>query len=77
MVLNGATTIWERWDSDKMDPSMNSRNHYAFGAVGRWMMEDLAGMVSQARKRRGPKSQTYTIQLGAVVVEVEIRRVQA
>lgn len=44
MLLNGATTTWERWDTDKWDAGMNSRNHYAFGAVGRWMMEDLAGI---------------------------------
>lgn len=44
MLLNGATTMWERWDTDKWDPNMNSRNHYAFGAVGRWMMEDVAGI---------------------------------
>ncbi|HSW47433.1 MAG TPA: glycoside hydrolase family 78 protein [Phycisphaerae bacterium] len=44
MALNGATTIWERWNSDKMDPSMNSRNHFAFGAVGQWYYETLAGI---------------------------------
>nr|HPZ99997.1 family 78 glycoside hydrolase catalytic domain [Phycisphaerae bacterium] len=44
MLLNGATTMWERWDTDKWGPNMNSRNHYAFGAIGRWMMEDVAGI---------------------------------
>ncbi|HPF88925.1 MAG TPA: alpha-L-rhamnosidase C-terminal domain-containing protein, partial [Candidatus Limiplasma sp.] len=45
----GATTIWERWDSMKADGSfdesgMNSFNHYAYGAIGSWMMRTLAGL---------------------------------
>jgi len=44
MVRQGATTIWERWDADKRGPGMNSRNHFAFGTVGRWFFEDLAGI---------------------------------
>lgn len=48
-VKNGATTIWERWDGwtpDKgfSDPSMNSFNHYAYGAVGAWMYRSVAGL---------------------------------
>lgn len=47
-VNNGATTIWERWNSWTKedgfgDVSMNSFNHYAFGAVCEWMFESLAG----------------------------------
>lgn len=55
-VKNGATTIWERWNSyttehgfggpdGKMNAAMNSFSHYAFGAVTQWMMEDLAGIA--------------------------------
>lgn len=44
MILHGATTIWERWDTDKQGPDMNSRNHFAFGTVARWFYEDLAGI---------------------------------
>src|ERR1035438_4183628 len=35
LVEHGATTMWERWNGDQMknDPSMNSYNHYAYGAV--------------------------------------------
>ena len=42
-VENGATTIWERLNSYTKDEgfggnnSMNSFNHYSFGAVGSWM----------------------------------------
>ncbi len=48
-VNNGATTIWERWNSYSHehgfgDVSMNSFNHYAFGSVCEWMFESLAGI---------------------------------
>lgn len=48
-VKNGATTIWERWDGwtpEKgfQDAGMNSFNHYAYGAVGAWMMRSVAGI---------------------------------
>ena len=48
-IANGATTIWERWDGYTPqkgfeDPGMNSFNHYAFGAVGQWMYETMAGL---------------------------------
>ena len=43
-VTQGATSIWERWNSYTEDKAfggnnaMNSFNHYSFGAVGEWMM---------------------------------------
>ncbi|WP_127479258.1 family 78 glycoside hydrolase catalytic domain [Nocardioides pantholopis] len=48
-VENGATTMWERWDSIKPDGSfgdvgMNSFNHYAYGAVGDWMYQNIGGI---------------------------------
>src|SRR6266576_2663774 len=48
-VTKGATTIWERWDGTKPDgsfqnPSMNSFNHYAYGAIGDWMYRVAAGI---------------------------------
>jgi alpha-L-rhamnosidase len=48
-VKQGATTIWERWDGKKPDStfedeSMNSFNHYAYGAVGDWMYRVVAGL---------------------------------
>ena len=48
-ITRGATTEWERWDgirpdSTFQDPSMNSFNHYAYGAVGDWMYRVLAGI---------------------------------
>ncbi len=58
-VEQGATTIWEHWDSytkahgfggmdGKQNASMNSFDHYSFGAVGEWMLGDLAGIRSGA-----------------------------
>ncbi|XHR29782.1 MAG: family 78 glycoside hydrolase catalytic domain [Chthoniobacteraceae bacterium] len=49
-VKNGATTIWERWDSYTPDKGfgdvvMNSFNHYAYGAIGDWMVRAVAGLV--------------------------------
>jgi alpha-L-rhamnosidase len=48
-VKMGATTIWERWDGIKPDgsfqtPDMNSFNHYAYGAIGDWMYQNIAGI---------------------------------
>ena len=48
-VDNGATTIWEHWDSRNPDgsmwsPGMNSFNHYAYGSVAQWMFERAAGI---------------------------------
>lgn len=52
-VKNGATTIWERWDSllpdGTVNPSgMTSFNHYAFGAVGDWLHRVVAGLAPAA-----------------------------
>lgn len=48
-VKQGATTIWERWDGQRPDGSfqdtgMNSFNHYAYGAIGDWMYQVVAGL---------------------------------
>jgi alpha-L-rhamnosidase len=48
-VTMGATTIWERWDGIRPDSSfeeasMNSFNHYAYGAIGDWMYRSVAGL---------------------------------
>lgn len=49
-VVNGATTIWERLNSYTLEEgfggnnSMNSFNHYAFGAVSSWMYNVSLGI---------------------------------
>jgi len=53
-VKHGATTMWERWDSWTEEfgfqtPSMNSFNHYAFGAVGGWMIGEILGIETEGQ----------------------------
>lgn len=54
-VEQGATSVWERWDSytkehgfnglkGDQNASMNSFSHYAFGAVMEWGFQTLAGI---------------------------------
>ena len=51
-VTEGATTVWERWNSydnafsDPSSNSMNSFNHFALGAVGQWMYEFQLGITT-------------------------------
>ena len=50
-VDNGATTIWERWNSYMKDKGMgpqgmNSFNHYAYGCVCQWLWESVAGIAA-------------------------------
>jgi len=52
-VKMGATTIWERWNGLRTDgtfaaASMNSFNHYAYGAIGDWMYRVTAGIDTKA-----------------------------
>lgn len=55
-VDQGATTIWERWDSYTRetgfhkDVTMNSFNHYAYGAVAEWMYRYMAGIAPDVDK---------------------------
>ncbi|MEU1518440.1 family 78 glycoside hydrolase catalytic domain [Streptomyces sp. NPDC005811] len=49
-VKNGATTVWERWNSWSQDAGfgpvgMNSFNHYAYGAIMEWMYASMAGIA--------------------------------
>lgn len=50
-IDNGATTIWERWNSYTIESGMgpkgmNSFNHYAYGCVCEWIWETVAGIAS-------------------------------
>lgn len=49
-VTQGATTVWERWDSQLPDGRVNpgqmtSFNHYALGAVADWLHRVVAGLA--------------------------------
>ncbi len=48
-VRQGATTVWERWNSYNKekgfgDVSMNSFNHYSYGAVAEWFYSGICGI---------------------------------
>ena len=48
-ILQGATTIWERWNSYTIqngfgDAGMNSFNHYSYGSVTEWIYSTLIGI---------------------------------
>lgn len=50
-INNGATTTWERWNSYSLEygfskASMNSLNHYAYGALAKWFYEGILGINS-------------------------------
>lgn len=54
MIEKGATTIWELWNGDTADPSMNSANHVMLlGDLLVWFYEDLAGIKNH------PESTAY------------------
>ncbi|WP_147676475.1 alpha-L-rhamnosidase [Algibacter pacificus] len=48
-INQGATTMWERWDGYTHDKGFADRalsfNHYAYGAIGQWMYERIAGIA--------------------------------
>ncbi len=54
-IDNGATTIWERWNSYTLDKGMgprgmNSFNHYAYGAVCAWIWKTAAGIATDTEE---------------------------
>lgn len=54
-IVNGSTSIWERWNSYSRDADqnsslnvkMNSFSHYAFGSVAEWMYIHALGIDSE------------------------------
>ena len=66
IVLNGATTMWERWNSytkeDGFGPAeMNSFNHYGYGAIGEWLYAVVGGIALDADS---PAFKRFRIQPG-------------
>ena len=75
-VDQGATTIWERWNSYTKAKGfgaagMNSFNHYAYGAVLAWMYGTMAGI------REDPAAPGYRHFLLAPRPDLRIGRVDA
>lgn len=63
-VRNGATTVWERWNSYSAQAgfgpvSMNSFNHYAYGAIMEWMYAYMAGI---SRDPESPGFKDFVLQ---------------
>ena len=50
-IVNGATTIWEHWDSNSTEKltEMNSFNHYSLGSCVEWMYEYCLGLRPNER----------------------------
>jgi hypothetical protein len=52
-VAQGATSVWERWNSYTVkngfggNNSMNSFNHFSLGAISEWMMSDQLGIMGR------------------------------
>ena len=78
-VNQGATTIWEHWDSknDKGEfwsTNMNSFNHYAYGACAGWFYRTILGI-----KPTSPAYKTFSIapipseKLGFAKAQIETR----
>ena len=77
-VNQGATTVWEHWDSrdengDFWSPDMNSFNHYAYGSVADWIYGVAAGIETVeaypgfARVRIAPQPNNKLEWLKAVI----------
>ncbi|KMT65095.1 rhamnosidase [Catenovulum maritimum] len=92
-INNGATTTWERWNSYSLKDgfskaSMNSLNHYAYGAVAKWFYEGILGIKSagvgfneiniepQFNQRLTQASGSYKTPQGEVAVEWSIAQGQ-
>lgn len=73
-VVNGANTIWERWNSYikgkgfESNADMNSFNHYAFGSVNEWLFGNMAGIkaASPAYKNIIIRPEIAPDQIGSV-----------
>lgn len=64
-VVQGATSIWERWNGYTIENGfggnngMNSFNHYAAGAVGQWMVNYQIGITND---QENPGFQHFILQ---------------
>ena len=51
MISQGATTIWELWNGNTADPTMNSGNHVMLvGDLIIWFYEYLAGIAADPER---------------------------
>lgn len=74
-VTQGATTVWERWDSLRPDGTLNpggmtSFNHYALGAVADWLHRTVGGIAPAAP---GYRALTYRPRPGGGITWADTR----
>ena len=70
-IVNGATTIWERWNSYTLkdgfaDKVMNSFNHYSLGSCGEWYYEYMLGIKPLAPAFKKVRVKPYIDKTGKV-----------
>ena len=70
-IANGATTIWEHWDSYTIengfkDPIMNSFNHYSLGSCAEWFYEYVLGIKPIEAGFKKVKIQPFVDRTGRV-----------
>ncbi|MEO0474105.1 MAG: hypothetical protein AAF206_31140 [Bacteroidota bacterium] len=51
MRNQGATSLWERWDCDRVGPLTNSRNHYALGTYVQWFFRDVLALTPDQHQK--------------------------
>jgi alpha-L-rhamnosidase len=69
MVRNGATTMWERWDSDdRVGSGMNSYNHSPFTFVSEWLFGSLAGLDLEMADGGGSGDRS-TVEVAPAIVD--------
>jgi alpha-L-rhamnosidase len=62
MVEQGATTIWELWNGNTADPTMNSGNHVMLvGDLVVWLYENLAGIAPASSGFKTIKLQPHPV----------------
>jgi alpha-L-rhamnosidase len=76
-VEMGATTVWEHWDGIKPDGTMwsagmNSFNHYAYGAIGEWLVKNIGGLRTDERAP-GYRHSILTPQVGGGLTFADVR----
>ncbi len=79
-IHQGATTMWERWNSYTHadgfgDAGMNSFNHYAYGAIGLWMYEKIGGLsISCGPSKPAYKETVFAPELGGGISYAKVSK---
>ncbi|KMQ80261.1 Alfa-L-rhamnosidase [Candidatus Burkholderia pumila] len=71
--------MWENWDGIRpygtlQDKVMNSFNHYAYGCVGQWMYENVAGIRALRHQARAERTRASCRRPVRVRIRSEMHR---